>query len=111
MERSAAKNRASLAGCAVLGQLKEMAKLSAANREASSDSAQMQLDQNSNMANNGDRWSQDAGSNAFSSGVKMNHALLHRQMGLGGSLIQQLLMANLLGDNGIGLQNKFVAGI
>lgn len=40
----------------------------------------------------------------------MNYALMNRRMGLGGTLIQQLLVTGLLGDNGLGLQNKLVAG-
>lgn len=71
----------------------------------------MHVAQNSNMVFNGERCSHDVGSSAYSGGMKMNYALLHRKMGLGGGLIQQLLLADMLGDNGIGLQNKFMAGI
>lgn len=53
-DRNTAKNRTSLIDASsVLGQLRDMAKQSAADRDATSDSgAQMQVDQNSNMANN-----------------------------------------------------------
>ena len=71
----------------------------------------MRVDQNSNMPNSGEAYNQNPGSNVSSSRAKMDCAPGNRQIGLGNNLIQQLVMANLLGDNGIGLQNKLVAGI
>lgn len=100
-KRAALSSRTSL-----LRQLKDMAAQSAVYKDACSDSTdQMQVDQNSNLVIN---TGQNTGSNVVSNGAKMDFAPTNQR---GSNLIQQLLMANLLGGTAMGLQNKFVAGI
>lgn len=104
------RKRAGLASrTSLLCQLKDLAASSAVAKDACSDSyGRMQLDQDANVVTN---TGQNTGSNVVSNGAKMNLAVVNQRMALGSNPVQQLLMATLLGGNGMGLQNKFVAGI
>lgn len=77
-----------------------------------SDSVRLIVDQNSKMGFEGERKLNDVCNSVYpGSGMNMYLALLNRRMGFGGSLLQNLLITDLLTESGTGAPNKFVADI